>query len=62
MAPPSMSGRAWRPVDDLEHPDEEAIAADHADSDDRPDAEGENEEGDQLPAPAGARDLRTYLF
>jgi len=40
--------RARRTEDDLEHPDEEAVAADHTDSDEGPDSECEDQEGKHL--------------
>ena len=55
IAAASMTGRAWRPVDDLEHPHEEAVAADDTDGDDGPNAERQDEERDQLAAPTSFR-------
>lgn len=52
IAPPSMTGRAGRPVEDLEHPDKEAITTDHGYGDDRPDTEGEHKKGEELLATA----------
>lgn len=48
---PSPSRRSRRTVDNLEHPDEEAVAADDTDGDDWPDTECEDEEGQQFPSP-----------
>jgi hypothetical protein len=41
--------RSRRPIDDLVHPDQEAVAADDPDSDNGPDPESEHGEGQQLP-------------
>jgi len=42
--------RSGRPVNDLIHPDREAITPDDTDSDDRPDPESEHGERQQLPS------------
>ncbi|CUX70191.1 hypothetical protein AGR6A_pAt20078 [Agrobacterium sp. NCPPB 925] len=49
---PSMAGRPRRPVNDLEHPDDEAIGSDKSDRQHRPDPKGQNGEGNKLPRPA----------
>src|SRR5690606_30808411 len=43
--------RARRAEDDLPHPDEEAVAADDGHRQDRPDQDGENDEGGDFLAP-----------
>lgn len=53
----STSGRSGRPEYDLPHPDEEAIAADHAYRDDRPDPEGQNKECEEFFTTHGSRRL-----
>ena len=52
MAFLSMARRTGWPIEDLEHPDEKAVAADDTDGDDGPDAESKDEEGDKLAAAA----------
>lgn len=59
---PSMTGRTRRAVEDLKHPDEETITADHTDSDDRPDAESKDKERNKLPSPSRYGLLRRQLF
>jgi hypothetical protein len=48
---PSASRRPGRAEDDLIHPDEEAVATDDRYSDDWPDAESKDEEGQKFPSP-----------
>lgn len=51
-----MRGRAWRPENDLQHPDKEAVAADHTHGNHRPNAEREHQKRkDFRPPPRPAR-------
>ncbi len=57
-----MPKRAGRAVNDLQHPYDEAVTADHADGDQRPDAKGKNKKCQKLLAPARSRLLLSQVL
>jgi len=63
MTPSMTRRRPRRAVNDLEHPDEEAVSADDANGDERPDSKGQDEESKEFDPPpsAGVDFLRSFV-
>jgi len=63
MTPSMTRRRPRRTVNDLEHPDEETVSADDANSDERPDSKRQNKESKDLDPPpsAGSDFLRSFV-
>ena len=55
VSQPTRARRAGRPQDHLGHPDQKAIAADHANSDNRPDESGDDGKYEKFRTPAGPK-------